>query len=214
MTSAGKEVGTRHLGRASPPRSGPIALAIVRREVEPGDEVAVGDGVTATVVELPFDRSVRQAPSLCRQRALCTESRRPLEARKATQTERRRSLSAESPLLGGPLAAEAGAEEPRVAPAPPTTPTPTSTGFPAPEPRASRRRCATCTGLIAPPGPGAPGRRLGPLGARVPDDGAGAQLLLPVLVQGRGRGHRERARRPAARCSPRTTPARCRRTRR
>src|SRR3954452_20101773 len=34
-----------------------------------------------------------------------------LEARRATQTERRRFLSTESPLLGGPLPAEAGAED-------------------------------------------------------------------------------------------------------
>src|SRR3954452_18243960 len=38
-----------------------------------------------------------------------------LEARKATQTERRRFLSTESPLLGGPLPAEAGAEDPPLA---------------------------------------------------------------------------------------------------
>ena len=37
------------------PAHGPIALAIVRREVEPGDELAVGeDGVKAHVVDLPF----------------------------------------------------------------------------------------------------------------------------------------------------------------
>lgn len=37
------------------PSCGPIALAIVRREAEPGDELAVGeDGVTARVVDLPF----------------------------------------------------------------------------------------------------------------------------------------------------------------
>src|SRR4051812_37784843 len=39
----------------------------------------------------------------------------PLEARRATQTERRRFLSTGSPLLGGPLPAEAGAEEVRAA---------------------------------------------------------------------------------------------------
>jgi len=39
------------------PVHGPIALALVRREAEPGAEVAVGaDGVTAQVVELPFRR--------------------------------------------------------------------------------------------------------------------------------------------------------------
>ena len=37
------------------PARGPIALAIVRREAEPGTELAVGeDGVTARVVALPF----------------------------------------------------------------------------------------------------------------------------------------------------------------
>jgi folate-binding protein YgfZ len=37
------------------PALGPIALAIVRREAEPGDELVVGeDGVTARVVDLPF----------------------------------------------------------------------------------------------------------------------------------------------------------------
>jgi tRNA-modifying protein YgfZ len=37
------------------PRLGPIALALVRREVEPGDAVAVGSsGAEATVTELPF----------------------------------------------------------------------------------------------------------------------------------------------------------------
>ncbi len=37
------------------PRLGPIALAIVRREAEPGSTLEVGDdGVSAEVVELPF----------------------------------------------------------------------------------------------------------------------------------------------------------------
>ena len=37
------------------PRLGPVALALVRREAEPGATVAVGDGdTTAEVVELPF----------------------------------------------------------------------------------------------------------------------------------------------------------------
>jgi folate-binding protein YgfZ len=50
-----REVG--HLGSACvSPRHGPIGLAIVRREAEPGAELAVGeDGVTARLVELPFD---------------------------------------------------------------------------------------------------------------------------------------------------------------
>ena len=37
------------------PRLGPIALAIVRREAEPGSTLEVGDdGVSAEVVEVPF----------------------------------------------------------------------------------------------------------------------------------------------------------------
>jgi tRNA-modifying protein YgfZ len=49
-----KEVG--RIGSACvSPAHGPIALAIVRREAEPGAELAVGeDGVTARVVDLPF----------------------------------------------------------------------------------------------------------------------------------------------------------------
>jgi folate-binding protein YgfZ len=52
-------LGERTVGRlasvAVSPRFGPIALALVRREAENGAEVSVGsDGVTATVVELPF----------------------------------------------------------------------------------------------------------------------------------------------------------------
>jgi folate-binding protein YgfZ len=45
-----------HIGSAvDSPRLGSIALAIVRREVEPGSSVTVGSGgVTAEVVELPF----------------------------------------------------------------------------------------------------------------------------------------------------------------
>jgi folate-binding protein YgfZ len=40
---------------AASPVHGPIALALVRREASPGDELAVGDsGATALVVELPF----------------------------------------------------------------------------------------------------------------------------------------------------------------
>ena len=50
-----KEVGTLG-GAVVSPALGPIGLAIVRREAEPGDEVVVGeDGVTAEVVALPFD---------------------------------------------------------------------------------------------------------------------------------------------------------------
>jgi tRNA-modifying protein YgfZ len=49
-----KEVG-RLGGSAVSPAQGPIGLAILRREAEPGAELAVGeDGVTARVVDLPF----------------------------------------------------------------------------------------------------------------------------------------------------------------
>ncbi len=49
-----KEVG-RIGGSCVSPVHGPIALAILRREAEPGAELAVGeDGVTAQVVDLPF----------------------------------------------------------------------------------------------------------------------------------------------------------------
>jgi folate-binding protein YgfZ len=49
-----KEVG-RLGGSCVSPALGPIGLAIVRREAEPGTELAVGeDGVTAEVVDLPF----------------------------------------------------------------------------------------------------------------------------------------------------------------
>jgi folate-binding protein YgfZ len=49
-----KEVG-RIGGSCVSPLHGPIALAILRREAEPGAELAVGeDGVTAQVVDLPF----------------------------------------------------------------------------------------------------------------------------------------------------------------
>jgi folate-binding protein YgfZ len=52
-------VGDREVGRlgsvAVSPVHGPIALALVRREVAPGDVVTVGEqAVAATVVELPF----------------------------------------------------------------------------------------------------------------------------------------------------------------
>jgi folate-binding protein YgfZ len=49
-----KEVGRIGSACVSPAR-GPIALAVVRREAEPGAELAVGeDGATARVVDLPF----------------------------------------------------------------------------------------------------------------------------------------------------------------
>jgi folate-binding protein YgfZ len=44
-----------HLGSVlQSPRLGPIALALLRREAEPGATVVVGDGVAAEVVALPF----------------------------------------------------------------------------------------------------------------------------------------------------------------
>ena len=50
-------LGEREVGRIGSacvsPTHGPIALAVVRREAEPGDTVDV-DGATAEVVELPF----------------------------------------------------------------------------------------------------------------------------------------------------------------
>ena len=52
----GKQVGTVGSTCVSP-ALGPIALALIRREAAPGDEVLVGAaGVPARVVELPFDR--------------------------------------------------------------------------------------------------------------------------------------------------------------
>lgn len=53
-------LGDREVGQigtaAISPALGPIALAVVRREAEPGAEVEVVDtGATATVMELPFD---------------------------------------------------------------------------------------------------------------------------------------------------------------
>jgi folate-binding protein YgfZ len=52
-------LGEREVGRlgsvVESPRFGPIALALVRREAAPGDEVVVGDdGVVAEIVDLPF----------------------------------------------------------------------------------------------------------------------------------------------------------------
>ena len=56
LWSADSEVG-RVTSAGVSPALGPIALAMVRREVAPGDEVVVGAGGTpATVVELPFER--------------------------------------------------------------------------------------------------------------------------------------------------------------
>jgi folate-binding protein YgfZ len=50
---ADRELGTVGTAVLSPAR-GPIALAILRREADLGDTVAVGDGATAELVELPF----------------------------------------------------------------------------------------------------------------------------------------------------------------
>jgi folate-binding protein YgfZ len=54
LTAGEKEVGKLG-GSCISPLHGPIGLAIVRREAEPGGELTVGeDGVTARVVDLPF----------------------------------------------------------------------------------------------------------------------------------------------------------------
>jgi folate-binding protein YgfZ len=54
VTSDDKEVG-RITSACLSPALGPIALAVLRREVESSDEVAVGEsGATANVIELPF----------------------------------------------------------------------------------------------------------------------------------------------------------------
>jgi folate-binding protein YgfZ len=56
---ASLRLGEREVGRIGSvgvsPARGPIALAIVRREAEPGSELSVGEaGVTARVIDLPF----------------------------------------------------------------------------------------------------------------------------------------------------------------
>jgi folate-binding protein YgfZ len=48
-----RELGTVGTAVLSPAR-GPIALAVLRREAEPGSTVEVGDAIAAEVVELPF----------------------------------------------------------------------------------------------------------------------------------------------------------------
>jgi folate-binding protein YgfZ len=58
---AALRLGEREVGRIGSacvsPRHGPIALAVIRREAEPGATLAVGeDEVTAEVVEVPFRR--------------------------------------------------------------------------------------------------------------------------------------------------------------
>ena len=55
-------LGERQVGRlgsvVDSPRFGRIGLAIVRREAQPGDTVAVGDGdVRAEVIDLPFEQA-------------------------------------------------------------------------------------------------------------------------------------------------------------
>jgi folate-binding protein YgfZ len=53
----GERVAGRLTSPVVSPRVGPIALALVRREAEPGSVLAVGDGgTTAEVVVLPFER--------------------------------------------------------------------------------------------------------------------------------------------------------------
>lgn len=58
-TGAALRLGEKEVGRLGgscvSPAFGPIALAVLRREAEPGADLAVGeDGVTARVVDLPF----------------------------------------------------------------------------------------------------------------------------------------------------------------
>jgi glycine cleavage system aminomethyltransferase T len=54
----GREVGRTTTAVHSPLLDQTVALAIVRRELGPGDAVRVGgeDGVVGTIVELPFRR--------------------------------------------------------------------------------------------------------------------------------------------------------------
>ena len=73
------------------PRLGPIALALVRREAAPGDEVLVA-GAAATVVELPFHAWLS-----------------------AATPRSRHGLSGASPLLGGPSPAGAALRPRRAA---------------------------------------------------------------------------------------------------
>ncbi|MGO9885248.1 MAG: glycine cleavage T C-terminal barrel domain-containing protein, partial [Solirubrobacteraceae bacterium] len=56
ITFEGKAVG-RIASVAQSPALGPLALALVRREAPAGSAVTVGaDQISATVVELPFER--------------------------------------------------------------------------------------------------------------------------------------------------------------
>jgi tRNA-modifying protein YgfZ len=63
LFASGKEVG-RVTSAGVSPAFGPIALALVRREVAPGESVTVGDdGTSAKVLELPFrDRNLGEVP--------------------------------------------------------------------------------------------------------------------------------------------------------
>jgi folate-binding protein YgfZ len=54
LSYAGRVVGTV-TSAAESPRLGPVALALVRREAEPGARVVSGEGEGAEVVALPFD---------------------------------------------------------------------------------------------------------------------------------------------------------------
>ena len=136
-----------------------------------------------------------------------------MEARRATQIERRRFLSSESPLLGGPLPAEAGAEEPRVAAATYDADADVYR-HPVPETEREPAPLRDLQALVAEPD----------ADRQVDDWGRSErvyQLMEPVLnfyyrywFRVERRGHRARCPPPAARCSHRTTPARCRRTRR
>ena len=215
---ASKRGRPRHLGGASPrARARSRSRSCGARSSPATRSPSAPERPAATVVELPFDADRWHLPGKCRiaARMRAAEGRPAVESRRATQTQRRRHLSSESPLLGGPLPAEAGAEEPRASAVAYDADADVYRlpGAGAPS-RRSRRRCATSTGLLARARPGPPGRRLGPLGARLP----ARWSRCSTSTTGTGSGSRSRAsrtsRRRAARCSPRTTPARCRRTRR
>ena len=94
VTAAGKEVG-RITSAGVSPVHGPIALAILRREVAPGDEVTAGTATRRSSSRRSDGRRIRPL----------------VEARNAGTRERRRRLTSDSPLLGGQVAAEAGDEE-------------------------------------------------------------------------------------------------------
>ncbi len=62
-------LGDRELGKIGTavlsPAHGPIALAILRREAQPGDEVLVGGEIPAEVADLPFGRLNGMTADLC-----------------------------------------------------------------------------------------------------------------------------------------------------